>query len=303
MHMKMSKKIFFAAAVVLIVPLTLACSMSRVMNEMMGGSTPEVIVVVPTEAPTQAPPPAEAPTDTPEIMPTDTPEPTQNPGVCTHVDHFDICVPQELASALVVSTIPEYNDQMGAPWEIAPEHFEITLNDYPLTGTQLDNRIYLYPIQRFNELQPDVFPGVVTELKEFIDTADPEKIPYVPFVNAGALIKARVQVYQNDQIQGGSMVTQFAQSWYPINNQMMFYTFQGMTKDGKYYINITMPITQQNMQANGDDIPGGDFAAFGENFQQYLDTIRPVLNDAAPESFTPNIDLMQQIVEGITYTP
>jgi hypothetical protein len=300
--MNKSKKLFLAAAVLLIVPLTLACSMSRVMNEMMGASTPDVIVVVPTESPTQAPPPVEIPTNTPEI-PTDTPEPTQNPGVCTHVDHFDFCVPQQLASALVASTKPEINDQMGAPWEVAPEHTEISLSGYPLSGTQLTSMIYVYPIERYTEMQPDTFPGVISDLKQFIDTGNADVMPYVPFVNAGALIKARVNVYQNDQIQGGSIVTQFAQSWYPINNQMMFYTFQGMTKDGKYYINITMPITQQSMQANGDDIPGGDFEAFGNNYEQYLDTIRPVLNDAAPESFTPNIDLMQKIVEGITYTP
>jgi hypothetical protein len=299
--MKDQKRGLLAALFVLILPLTMACSMSRVLGEMMGAETPATVVVVPNGEATQAPAATEAPTSAPE--PTATPEPTVNPGVCTHVDHFDICVPSELATALVVSTVPEVNDQMGAPWEIAPEHVEITLNGYPLSGTQLSNKIYIYPIDKYTTLQPDNFPGVISNLKEFVDTGTPSKLPYVPFVNAGPLLRSKVVVYQNDQIQGGSELTQFAQSFYPINNQMLFFTFQGMTKDGKYYINVTMPITQQDLVATGDDIPGGDFEAFANTFTQYIDQVRPQLDAAASDTFTPHYDLMTQIVQGITYTP
>ncbi len=71
-------------------------------------TVPTVEVTVPTIEPA-------------ETVPTE--EKAQEPAhetICTDVDELRICIPQGLADNLVVSTVPEFTAEMGAPWDVAP---------------------------------------------------------------------------------------------------------------------------------------------------------------------------------------
>ncbi len=220
--------------------------------------------------------------------------------VCVQLQDLKICVPYGFADNLVASTIPAYTDQMGAPWEIAPEHYEIALQGYKISDTFWEPKITIYPIAPFQQLAPDAINSQISTLNSLLaeKPAVIEKSAFLPSVNAGALIKARPFYYDDDflDIRGYSMITQFGQSFWPINNHDMFYTFQGMTTDGKYWVSMNFPITQQNLPSNGDYIQNQDFEEFANTFQDYVTQTRTMLDDADSITFNPSLEEFEMVV-------
>lgn len=286
-------------AILLVIPFSLGCMVSGLVS-------PNPTAASATEAPTIAP--TQTPfivTATAEPQSTEAPQPTQPAGVCTQVEHFTICVPTQLTSNLVVSTIPEQTEDQGAPWEVAPQHTQIQLEGYPATGSDFSPVIHIYPVADFTRLAPDGMTLMMDKMKKFMGMpdVDPSTLPYLPFANAASIFQVKAARVENASLHGGSMVTQFAQAYVPINNQSLFYTFQGLTPDEKYWVSVTLPVTQQSLQADDKTIPGGDMDAFANNFKDYVTGIQNTLNQADASTFNPNLNYMEQLVQGITYQP
>lgn len=77
----------------------------------------------------------------------------------------------------------------------------------------------------------------------------------------------------------------------------MFYTFQGITLDGQYYISMIMPVSHPSLPDNGTEVPGGDSAVFANNFPAYIEEIEKQLGEADPSSFKPGLGLLDTLVQ------
>ena len=60
-------------------------------------------------------------------------------------------------------------------------------------------------------------------------------------------------------------VTEYAQMTYPITNHEMFFSFQGLTTDGKYWVSIILPISHPSLLDNGDDTSSADWTAINSD--------------------------------------
>ncbi|MDH3943872.1 MAG: hypothetical protein OEV06_07270, partial [Anaerolineae bacterium] len=94
-------------------------------------------------------------------------------------------------------------------------------------------------------------------------------------------------------------LTQHGQAYWPINSHDLFYTFQGLTTDGRFYISAILPVSHSQLQATGDDIPGGDHAAFGENFLTYVVDIKSLLESQPDGSFAPSLELLDALITSL----
>ena len=61
---------------------------------------------------------------------------------------------------------------------------------------------------------------------------------------------------------GVRFLTEYAQYFVPVNNHDLFYTYQGLTNDGQYWISVILPINHPDLPANADNSsrrsnPGG----------------------------------------------
>ena len=70
-----------------------------------------------------------------------------------------------------------------------------------------------------------------------------ETLPNVPFFNAEHIIAASIQLIKSQNGSGVRELTQYDQYPAPINNHELFYHFEGLTNDGKYYLIAILPIT------------------------------------------------------------
>ena len=286
----------------LIIPFTMGCFLTRIARSFLLDTTPTTPPVAIVDKPT--PEPVLVPTIE-EAVPAPTQEVVQNGGashepICTQVDELKICAPYGLVDSLVVSTIPEITSEEGAPWEISPKHYQIDFQGYPLQDTFWKPKMEIYPLERYQSLAPDMVGPHLENLNSIVESKAEHisSVTMLPFVNAGALFTARPMYFDEEfyTVRGYSVLTQFGQSFWPINNKDMFYTFQGVTSDGKYWISLVLPVTQQDLPPNGEYITNQDFEAFANGFQEYANKTTAQLEAVDEYTFTPDLTSFEMVI-------
>lgn len=282
--------------VIVLVLTSLACGIPGLSRD----SRPSDITPIP--ATEEVAIPIIPPTEEVQIPPTV--EPLEEGKTCAELPDFQICVPRDLASALVVSTIPDNPSQESPYWEQLPEHYLIDLQGYPLTDTLLKPRIHIIPAaDAFLYNEGALMTG--NQLMEMMESREthPDSLPFLPLVNAGSLITARVNYKENDQFHGVEGVTQLAQDVAVINNQALIYTFQGITNDERFWIGIVLPVTQNSLPPDFETNPLGSYEALMEQYETYSTGIEETLDSAPTGSFLPDFSAIQDVVKSISYTP
>ena len=110
--------------------------------------------------------------------------------------------------------------------------------------------------------------------------------------------------------QGSRVLTQFAQDAWPINNEDLVYVFQGLTKDGRYYISAFLPVTASFLPEHVDDaaavpavdgipFPAFNSSDFGSEYASYQKAVRDKLNASSPEEFSPALDTLDTLIESL----
>ncbi len=102
-------------------------------------------------------------------------------------------------------------------------------------------------------------------------------------------------------------LTQYAQYSAPINNRELFYHFEGLSSDNKYYIIATLPITApllaEDEKPEAPIPPNGvPFPADGMPNQSYYDSITEKLNSLPPDSYAPSLNTLDALIESILVT-
>ncbi len=92
-------------------------------------------------------------------------------------------------------------------------------------------------------------------------------------------------------------ISQYGQAAYPIGWPNLFYTFQGFTDDGLYYVSAILPVTHSSLP-HPDDVTMDD--SFYDNFMIYADGINLQLNGENPETFEPSLVLLDEIIESLS---
>lgn len=247
---------------------------------------------VPVAAPTATPLPPQ-PTAAPTLpQPSSTPEfPRASfEGISFHYH-------PQLASG-VVPLLAEASNEPG--W-VMPAFYEFDFFGYIHDAAAFSPNIIVLPVQEYRALDPGA-DEQITQLQAILaqGSIDPEEpLPLLPVMMAAQLIRARVQVLPFQNGSGLRYLTQLAQDAWPINNQDLFYTYQGLTSDGKYVISAILPVSHPDLPATGADYPTGDYLKFSENFAAYAASVTADLNQASPASFTPNLDWLDEMLRSL----
>ncbi len=115
--------------------------------------------------------------------------------------------------------------------------------------------------------------------------------------NAGSALAAQVKRLSFDGGQGVRYLAQLGQGPAPINNQELFYTFQGLTDDGEHYVAAILPITHPSLPASAASVPTAD------DFAQYLSDTTEALNVQPDASFQPSLGELDALMQSLSVTP
>ena len=242
---------------------------------------------------------------------TETPTPTTIPinGTTITVNNISFVIPTEVGSGAQAETIEAAPPSDNIPWwEVGPTYNKYLIQVYVLPKTFHKPVIFLYPVDEYVQMVAEV-GTLVEELKTVINSPSqpmPENLPFLPAFNAGQVFHSNEQVIKFQNGTGIRFLTQYAQAPYPVNNESLFYTFQGLTSDGAYYVSAILPINAAFLSADGnpetplpaDGVPF-DWNNF-ENVPQHFDLVKQKLNATDPNAFTPSLSNLDALIQSIT---
>jgi hypothetical protein len=230
----------------------------------------------------------------PELPATKEPTEIPEPDVCFNVLCFSY--PEGEDYGAHPSVLPA---ELETEWWAVPEHDDFTFYDYPLSDTFHKAHIAIYQVAEFLDVNPSA-GEMVAELESFLAEKpdDPENVPFVlPIFNAGQMLTVQVEYLTFEGGSGVRFVSQYGQAAWPINNQDIFYAFQGLTDDGDFIISAVLPVSHPSLPAEGETFIGDEYEAFINTFEAYLMDIESQLDLEDPESFFPELTALDEMLE------
>jgi hypothetical protein len=196
-------------------------------------------------------------------------------------------------------------------WLATPEHIRFSFADPGLSpGRQrmgfnlaVEAQILVFPLAELADINPLVLTQIET-LRNLLaerGTVPSGELPLLPLTNSAQVFHAQVQYLDFDHIQGLRFISQHSQDQHPIMlSPELFYTFQGITDDGAYYVAAFFPLTTTVLP---DTIEVDDWDAFHANYDTYLSETTAILDQLLLTEFTPDITLLDAVVTSLWVEP
>ena len=200
-----------------------------------------------------------------------------------------------IASGVDPVSKPSMEDIAG----MIPEHIEFIFNSYVWNGSMHTPTIYVYSVETYrsaNEYSGEIIDDLKTLLQD--RPAAPDTIPFLPMWNAGQMFRSNVEYLDFQNGSGVRFLTQYGQAIYPINNKDLFYTFQGLTNDGNWYVAAVLPVANPELPSS-EEPPNGDWEAFSNNFEAHLIEMAILLEAQPDQAFSPNLSALDDLIHSL----
>ena len=232
-------------------------------------------------------------------------------GIAFGASPIKLIIPNGLAISASTETIDVVTDQTGMSWDIAPAHWQVTLHGYPLNSSSQVPQIFVYPAPGYaaaNQKAGESIKRLQVILASPNAPYTNDVLPYIPFINAGQVFAAQEKVLQFNGGSGFRVVTQYASDVSPINNGGLFYHFEGLTSDGKYYIVAILPVNLSFLPVDNNpnsQVPSGGIAfprnnASGSDFENYFKQVTNRINATGPDQFSPSLNALDALIQSIS---
>jgi hypothetical protein len=288
-------KLFVGVAVLAILLTSLACSI-----DLGNGNNAEELALQQTAVALQqtqnalenaAVPTEEPPTQQP-VAPVDEPDVIYE-GISFSFD-------PNIAQGVNMATVPGQN--MGEdymPGETYPTYFEFTFNNYAVADHFHTPKIVIYPVDEYRTISASATERI-DALQQAIANHPAggviSNLPFLPMWPAAQMFSAQVGYFDFQNGSGVRYLTMYGQAIYPVDNQNLFYTYQGLTNDGRYYISAVLPVVHLGLPDDGSILMEDDYMAFEANWETYINETVNWLNAQEPGSFFPGIDLLDAMM-------
>jgi len=244
-----------------------------------------------------------------------TAQPPSGTGTAVTFGSLSLVVPTGVADGASASDYPRNDSEDAAWWQKTPGHLQVMLGDYYVLQEKFHQpQIYVYPAQAYAELVPAAFESI-RRLDNILygsgGSISEDQLPAVPFFNAQQVFAANIQAVSFQNGGGVRFLTEYAQNNAPVNNHELFYQFQGVTRDGAYYIIAILPVTAPVLAETSDagavlppgGIPYPDMTDPNADWQGYYTAVTGLLNSTTPDVFTPSINQLDMLIESIQIAP
>lgn len=256
----------------------------------------------------QAPPLTPTPTVSPLPLPSATGTAVETP--TTAAQDFEAAIQayrgvsfnygESLADNAVASLIPA-EPYLVIDGAIIPQHGQVDFEGYALDQTFYRPRIYVYPLEAFRAGNQVAAERIARLEQLLIDRpAEPEgSIPALPLFSAGEMWRSQLRYLDFQNGRGVRYLTQFGQSYKLINNRELFYSFQGITDDGDYYVAAILPTNHPLLPSNENFPSVADAQAFVDNYDGYAAGTTRLLEEQEDSSFVPGLAQLDALIRSI----
>ncbi len=303
--------------ILFLILMSLGCNLARsLVQQPVGSPTATLAAAATLVAPVSpTPPPSPVlPTPTnPGVEPTATlsPLPTSE-SLSFFADEIQLVLPASLAVGVEALFVPAVAPGGSSPpWEVMPAHLQYALEGYPLQDTLHSPVVFVYPLAAIGRYNPGA-ANQENQLRGLLDgAAASSPLPFLPVFNAAQVFHSNLVFLNFQNGSGIRYLTQFGQDAGQLNNHSLFYTYQGLTADGAYYVAVILPIHSAILPARSADTaipPGGepfpDYSStnFPAAYERYLEAIKIRLENQPAASFNPSLETLDALVMSLRVT-
>jgi len=217
------------------------------------------------------------------------------------------------ASGVIIPAAPY--DEMGGPMEFYPANRKISFQGYPLSGNFFDpatsnhGGLTVYPVAEFVAMNPVIADRVNALQQLLVDQpSTPNGIAMLPVFNAAQVFKAQIKYLDFQNGKGVRFLTELAQYSAPVNNHDLFYAYQGLTNDGKYWVSAFFPVNTAYLQESPENpiVPPGGIPAptfddpnYSASMETYYTNMINLLNITPDANFTPVLSCLDQYIQSL----
>jgi hypothetical protein len=178
-----------------------------------------------------------------------------------------------------------------------PDYLRFTFNNYTLEDTFHTPVIKVYSVEEFRAVNETVGESL-DKLQAVIDSqpVDDEDIFVADLFGAAQFFRSQISYLTFQNGSGVRFLTQYGQAASPIGWPDLFYTFQGFTDDGLYYVSAIFPVNHPSLP-HPDDVVMDD--PFYDNFLNYSADNKMHLDLQDLDTFVPSVLLLDGVVESI----
>lgn len=134
--------------------------------------------------------------------------------------------------------------------------------------------------------------------------ADPG-LPFLPWVNMKQAFCAQPELIEFSSGKGIRYITYYSQGPNPVLDDQVFYTFQGLTEDGQYYVSALFPVQTGVFPT---EAPACDACGDSNNdpFAEMTGLLAEQLtqlNTLEEHSFRPSLTVLDDVIRSLTIVP
>jgi putative hemolysin len=235
---------------------------------------------------------------------------TRTPSGNTHTVEFGgvkIAFDDQLAQSAQGANVSAVPLSEGPVWGGASPAAIRFLFDGATAPDYLDPRlaqVLVYKTAEWEQIDPAIAQQI-SDLKMLLATKPVEiegSIPVLPPIPAMQVFHVKPQYLDFKNGSGVGFVTYYSQAVNPITAKDLFYTFQGLTNDGQYYVVVYHPVTTALLPAEAN-MDSAAYDEFAKNYEQFLADLVAQLNALVPAAYTPNLMLIDELVKSIEVGP
>lgn len=173
----------------------------------------------------------------------------------------------------------------------------------------LRRRLLILPIEEYRALytnHPDqqaAFDKIVQDMKALLASRPAtvaSEIPFLPQIGASQALRAKVGYID---FEGGACVrfiTAYKQDVSAFTDEETFYTCQGLSSDGKYWVSFTHPIASTALPANYSRVTPEMQKQIEADYEGYLARTVADIEKLSSRSFRPFLSRLDNWVESLT---
>ena len=228
---------------------------------------------------------------------TSTPEQLTPDGTTVNTAEISFIIPNGVANdaASALNTNVEYpyiNPSSGD----MPQHITITLDLYAVSGAVYNPQIMVFRAAEYAQYSERT-ASTISSLQS-LQYVDGQPLPEA--LTADFISQIHAVNFKNGY--GVRYLTQVFQNFNPVNNQELFYYYQGITDDGQYFVQATLPINTTYLSADGNPntpLPADGIPFNMDDFPGYLNAVNQKLNSTETFNFNPYLDALDEMIQSI----
>lgn len=222
-----------------------------------------------------------------------------------------------LGRSVNITRVPGEPPSPEGPFDLGPRHLTFSLYGSRQEGAKVPRPIDAPGALRFYQtadlVDYDWASGQLSGLTSLLDrrpdlaraTVDADDgstrpLPFVQFTGAGQAIHARAHYIDTTELAGIAYLTVFRQDVYPFSASDFWYTFQGLSHDGSWYVAVDVPVEAGMFPAKVSPKEVNRVSS-AKRWTKYVGRSSKTLNGAAADEFAPPLTSIEAVVESITF--